>query len=272
MPRLRASSRRDHCPSAIPAMVTDESCPSFAWCNPASPCIKVVLPQPFRPRIAQHSPGLMVRFRLRHSSLPGCCKVRFLVCRIIHEYEKSAMKKGTGRPFLCLQIFAFPSQPAMEMAFCRFRIITQQFSGHPPRRVEQIFIPFQVSEAQHGQAALARAQEFAGTAQLQIAARYFKAIGVLKNYLEPLACGCGERLLIHQYAYTTGCASSDASAQLVQLCKAHAFCMLDHHQRRIGHIHTHFDHCCRYEEMDFTSRKCFHYMGFFLKWKPAMHQ
>ena len=100
----------------------------------------------------------------------------------------------------------------MEMAFCCFRMITQQFFGYPPRRVEQAFILFQISEAQHGQPTLACAQEFTGAAQLQIPARYFKAIGVFKNNLEPLACGCGEGLLIHQYAYTPGCASPDPSA------------------------------------------------------------
>ena len=45
-------------------------------------------------------------------------------------------------------------------------------------------------------------------------------------------------------------AAADAAAQLVQLGKSHAFGVLDHHERGIGHVDAHLDHRRRDQKLD----------------------
>ena len=45
-------------------------------------------------------------------------------------------------------------------------------------------------------------------------------------------------------------AASNAPAQLVQLRKAEALCVLDHHERRVGDVHAHLDHGRSHQQVD----------------------
>ena len=69
--------------------------------------------------------------------------------------------------------------PALQMRPCRFGKITQQFVCDLPRLVQQFFIRTDVSEAQHRDPALPRAQQFAGSAQVQVMLRDREAVGAL---------------------------------------------------------------------------------------------
>src|SRR6185503_2753966 len=80
----------------------------------------------------------------------------------------------------------------------------------------------QVGVAQHRQAALALAEEFAGSAQFEVVARDFETVALFEDHLEPRARGLRERRRIEQDADAVARAAPDAAAQLVQLRKAEA--------------------------------------------------
>ena len=73
-------------------------------------------------------------------------------------------------------------------------------------------------------------------------ARDLEAVGALVDHLEPRLGGIGQRLLEQQDAHALRGAAADAPAQLVQLREAEALGVLDHHQRRVGHVDADLDH------------------------------
>ena len=109
---------------------------------------------------------------------------------------------------------------------------------------KQVPILFQVGEAQHGYAALARSKKFPRPPQLQILMRDLEAIRMFEYDSKPLPRDGRQGLLIQENAYACVAAASDAASQLVQLRQSHAFGMLDHHKGCVGHIHAHFNHGC----------------------------
>jgi hypothetical protein len=58
-----------------------------------------------------------------------------------------------------------------------------------------------------------------------------------------------ERRLVEQQAGRLAGAAPDAAAQLVQLREAEALGVLDHHDRRVGHVDADFDHGGRDEDL-----------------------
>src|SRR3569623_3464414 len=90
--------------------------------------------------------------------------------------NKSRWAATAWRRLLYLQEIFARSQPARQMRFHGGGVVVQ----HGLRRVARLFaqplVGLQVGAAQHGFAGLARAEEFAGAANIQIAARDLEAI------------------------------------------------------------------------------------------------
>ena len=138
--------------------------------------------------------------------------------------------------------------------------------GFAPRPVEQRAVAAQVGKAQHGVAALACAQKFARATNLQVAPGDLETIVGLHHRLEALACGFAQaRALgrgVKQHADRRRRTAAHAPAQLVQLRQAKALGVLDHHQRRIGHVHAHFDHRGTHQHRRVALHKAGHYRFF----------
>ena len=125
-----------------------------------------------------------------------------------------------------------------------------EFGGFLHAR-QEVGIAQQIGDAQLRKARLARAEKLARTAQRKIAARDLKAVEGLADHFAVA------RAQAPKAARDTGArrcspsgAASDAAAQLVQLGKTHALGVLDHHERRIGHVDAHLDHRRRDEKLD----------------------
>src|SRR6516225_10115968 len=99
-----------------------------------------------------------------------------------------------------------------------------------------------IYEMEFGQPALARAEELARTAQLQILLGDAESILGFPKDLQPRPRRLAERGLIEQKAGRAGLAPADASAELVELGEAEALRMLDHHDRGGRHIDADLDH------------------------------
>ena len=93
---------------------------------------------------------------------------------------------------------------------------------------------------------MSRAQKLTGTAYVQIAPGDLKAIIRLCHGPEPRAGGFTQtrRVARGVQQHASGCRRPTPypAAQLVQLTQTKALSVFDHHQRRIGHINTHFNH------------------------------
>ena len=71
------------------------------------------------------------------------------------------------------------------MGFDDVGMLLDQLRGDVAGVFQQVQILFQVGEAQHGDAALACTEKFAGAADIEVLAGDFKAVGVLVNHFEP---------------------------------------------------------------------------------------
>ena len=100
----------------------------------------------------------------------------------------------------------------------------------------------EIGQAQRRQAALARAQHLARTAQPEILLGDAKAVVGRTHDLETRARRRAERRAVEQQAARAPRAAADPAAQLVQLGEAEALGLLDHHHRRLGHVDPDLDH------------------------------
>ncbi len=116
------------------------------------------------------------------------------------------------------------------------------------------------------------AQQFAGTAQLQILACDLETVAEFENDLEPCAGELRQGIFVQQYAYRLAAAAPHASAQLVQLGQAHAFGVLDHHQRGIGHVDADLDHRGGDEKVQFVRLEGRHHRLLLVRFQAAVHQ
>jgi hypothetical protein len=81
-----------------------------------------------------------------------------------------------------------------------------------------------------------------GSAQLQILLGDVEAVLAVADGLQPRPRGGGEGPLVEQDAVGAAAAPAHPTAELMKLGQAHALRVLDHHQRGVGHVHTHLDH------------------------------
>ena len=97
-------------------------------------------------------------------------------------------------------------------------------------------------DAEAGQAALPRAEQVAFAAQLQIFLGDAEAVFGFAHDRQPRLGGFAERRFVEQQAGRMARAAADAAAQLVQLRKAEALGVLDHHDGGLRHIDADLDH------------------------------
>jgi len=111
--------------------------------------------------------------------------------------------------------------------------------------VEQARVGGQVGEAQERVARLARAEEFARPADLQVAPGDLEAVAGFLHGAQALLGGVADAPAVvggvEQHAGRRRCTAPDAPAQLVQLREAEALGVLDHHERGVRHVHPHLD-------------------------------
>src|SRR5262245_17931813 len=90
-------------------------------------------------------------------------------------------------------------------------------SGIVARRLQEVGMRRQIGQSHVGQAALARTQELAGTAQAQVLLGNAKAVLALAHDGEPRPRGLAQGLGVEQQEGRLGGAPADAAAQLVEL-------------------------------------------------------
>ena len=149
------------------------------------------------------------------------------------------------------QILLPAAEPALEMARRRPRDARRSSARAASRAASSSSTSASRSAKRSMRhAALARAEEFARTANPQVLPRDLEAVVVLVDHLQPLARRLRQRLLVEQDADARRRAAPDAAAQLVQLREAEALGVLDHHQRRVGHVDADLDHRRRHQHLD----------------------
>jgi hypothetical protein len=81
-----------------------------------------------------------------------------------------------------------------------------------------------------------------------------------------------QRLGIEQDAHRRVGAAPDPAAQLVQLGKAEALGVLDHHQAGVGHIDADLDHRGRHQHLDLVAQRRPPSRRPSRRLEPAVHQ
>src|ERR1700722_18666728 len=138
--------------------------------------------------------------------------------------------------------------------------------------LEQLNVTDEISHAKTRQSRLARAKEFAGTAQFQVEFSDLEAVIGFYHRVETALRVFADFTSCHQDAIRFGAATADAPAQLMKLRQAKALGMLDHHHGRVGHIHAHFDHGGRDQNLQFAALKHAHDLFFQFSVEAAMQK
>jgi hypothetical protein len=116
----------------------------------------------------------------------------------------------------------------------------------------------EIGDAERRIARLPRAQQFAPAAQAQVFLGQQEPVLRLAHQRQPLAPDFADHVAAQQQARRFLAPAPDPPAQLVQLGKAKAFGLLDHHQRRIGHVDADLDHRGRHQQPCLAAGKAFH--------------
>ena len=132
--------------------------------------------------------------------------------------------------------FRLSLEPARSVLDCKFVVLKEHPVGSIARLFNQGGILFEIAEPKHRHAGLLFAQKFAGSAQLQISAGNFKAVGRFADDLEALPADVGKTHVKEKHAGASASAASDAAPELMKLSEAEAFGMLDHHQGGVGDL------------------------------------
>src|ERR1700719_3523755 len=96
--------------------------------------------------------------------------------------------------------FLLAAEPALQMRLRRTRLPAQQLVSGVARLLDQLHVALKIGGPQEPDARLARAEEFARTANQQILPRDLESIAVLVDHLEPGLRHLRHRLLEQQYA------------------------------------------------------------------------
>ena len=106
---------------------------------------------------------------------------------------------------------------------------------------QQVGMGLDAGDLEARRAGLARAQQLAFAAQLQVFLGDEEAVLGLAHDRQPALGGFAERVLVEQHAGRRLRAAPDAAAQLVQLGQAEALGMLDDHDGGVRHVDADLD-------------------------------
>src|SRR5450759_786679 len=140
------------------------------------------------------------------------------------------------------------------------------------RGAEIFAVRLDARDAEAGQAALARAEQVAFAAELQILHGDAEAVFGLAQHGQPRLGALAERRLVEQQASRVAAPAPDAPAQLMQLREPEAFGMLDHHDCGFRHINADLDYRGGDQKLRLARREARHGGIFFCALHAAMHQ
>ena len=131
------------------------------------------------------------------------------------------------------------------------------------RELEQRPVSAETRELQIGEARLARAEELALAADLEVSLGELEAVGRLDQRLEPLARRVRQLLLgaRDQQAERLLRPAADAPAQLVELGEPEAVGLLDDHHGRTRNVHPDLDHRRRDENVELARLEALHQLA-----------
>src|SRR5450759_3038271 len=140
-----------------------------------------------------------------------------------------------------------------------------------PRDLQDFGVAQNVGDTQARQTGLFGPEEFPWTAQLQVHLRNVEAVGGFHQRAYAFPRGI-VHLVGHQEAVTLRRAAAHAAAQLVQLRQAESLRLFHHHHAGVGHIHAHFDHRGRDQNLDLAFLEALHDGFLLIGAQPAVHQ
>ena len=116
----------------------------------------------------------------------------------------------------------------------------------------------EVGDAELGEAGLARAEELAGAALLEVELGEFEAVLRGDHGIEADVGLFGDLVAGHQNAVAFGGSAADASAELVELREAEAFGVIDDHDAGVGDVDADLDDGGRDEDVDVAALEAGH--------------
>ncbi len=140
---------------------------------------------------------------------------------------------------------------------------TRELAADRARSLEERTVATDVREVQVGKTRLARAEERAAAAQVEVDLRELEAVGRRDERLEPLLRGLRQLFLRarDEQAVRLLRAAPDAAAQLVQLREAEAVGLLHDHHRRVRNVDTDLDHRRRDEHVEVAGLEARHQLA-----------
>src|SRR5205085_2546490 len=124
--------------------------------------------------------------------------------------------------------------------------------------LHQIVISQDVAESEFGHARLARAEEFAGTAEAEITLGDVEAIARRFEDSQTLDRFGARFFVVNENAIRLSLAASDAAAKLVELRQPEAIGIDDHHDRSIRNVDADFDDRGADENVDRAALEAIH--------------
>src|SRR5664279_1565662 len=153
------------------------------------------------------------------------------------------------------------------------RGIARQDQRRVVARGAEIFaVRLDARDAETWQAALARAEQVAFAAQLQILLGDAEAVFGFAQDREPRLGGFAERRLVEQQAGRVPGPAPDTPAQLMQLRQPEAFGVLDHHDGGFRHVDADLDHRGGDQKLRLAGREARHRGVLLGALHAAMHE
>src|SRR6202022_3184048 len=125
---------------------------------------------------------------------------------------------------------------------------------------EQLTIADEIRGLEAGHSSLTCAEEFSRAAKLEVEFGDLESVVGANQGIQPALSVFRNLSPGHEDAIGLGGAPADASAQLVKLGETEALCVLDHHNRGIGHIDSDFDHRRRHQNVQLSLLKHAHHL------------
>ncbi len=138
--------------------------------------------------------------------------------------------------------------------------------------LHDVAVAHQIAGAELRQTRLPRAEEVAGTAQLEVAFGDDEAVVGLGHRAQPFARVVAPRRLVQQDAVRLPLATADAAAQLVELRQAEALGVLHDHHRGVGHIHADLDDRGGHQHVRRPRHERLHHLILRVLFHPAVQQ